>query len=178
MGVASVPHMSCNRCSNKVLAELTSTACMERKSEQKALSDYSLNVPHVLGFLSVVDGGSETQRLLGFCDLPNNYAAMERSTFTQSEQTIHPVAMAMVEDVIWQNIIEEVSVSAEHDVEFNIENWKQAALEKDTSYLLAMFGKVQVSTDMGWQKRGFGFDSLSGHALCLVLVLGNPWCGS
>jgi hypothetical protein len=99
IGVASVPNMSCNRSSNEASAELTSTGYMDSKSEQKALTDYTLSILYVLGFLSVGDGGSEAQCLLGFCDL-SNYAAMEKSTFTWIEQTLHPVVMAIVEDII------------------------------------------------------------------------------
>ena len=87
--------------------------------------------------------------------------------------------MAIVEDVMWQNIIDEVKVSTEHDSQFDIDNWKKAVLEEDSSYSdLSLFGKLRVSTDMGWQKRGSGFDSLSGHAFMFVQVLEGPWFGS
>ena len=79
--------MSCARCSNEVSAELTSTEYIERKSKQKALTDYSLNVLFVLGFLSVGDGGSEAQRLLGLCGLPNYAVNGEKHLYTHSTDT-------------------------------------------------------------------------------------------
>jgi hypothetical protein len=91
------------------------------------------------------------------------------------EQTLHPVVMAIVEDVVWQNIIDEVSVSTEHDLQFDIEKWKEAILEEDSMHSdLSLFRKVRVSADMGWQKRGSGFDSLSGHAFMFGAGTGRP----
>jgi hypothetical protein len=61
---------------------------MECKTEHKRLFDYAVNVLYVLGFLSVGDGASEAQRLLGLLDLPN-LASMEKVILQELKRGLH-----------------------------------------------------------------------------------------
>jgi hypothetical protein len=61
IGAASLPEMKYSKCQHSVTAELTLASYHDKKLKQKALTDYSLNVLCVLGFLTAGDGGSEMQ---------------------------------------------------------------------------------------------------------------------
>ena len=183
IGIASLPTITCQQCDVHHTAELSKTEYIDKKTKHETLTDYSLNVLFVLGFLTVGDSGSEAQRILGLCDLPN-YTSMEKKTFSRIEQTIAPVIMEIAEEVMWDNLCDEVSRSNEHVADFDLQKWTTAVLEGDDSYAMNAFAKIRGTTDMGWQKRGSGFDSLSGHAFmfgaanrkAVVWKLMNKYC--
>ena len=183
IGIASLPSIECNKCKVVYSEKLTATEYIDKKTNHDTLTDYSINVLYVLGFLTVGDGGSEAQRLLGLCDLPN-YTSMEKKTFSRIEQTIAPVILEIAEEVMWENLCDEVASSNEHCPDFDIEKWKDAVLNADGNYAMDWFAKIKGTTDMGWQKLGSGFDSLSGHAFffgaekrrALVWKFMNKYC--
>jgi hypothetical protein len=119
-GVASLPETKCSKREHSASSGLTLTACVDKKIKQKSLTDHSLSVLCVLGFLTVGDGGSETQHLLGVCDLPN-HSTMEKRSSARIEHTSNPVIMDTAEDVLFQNLISEAKRSNVHNPEFSID---------------------------------------------------------
>ena len=176
-GIATTPIIYCGNCEQKTLATLNQTSFVEKKTKHVCLTDYPINVLYVLTFLSVGDGGSEAQRLLGLCDMPNA-TSMERSTFSTIERQLSPLLVEMAEESMFKNLQEEIMNSGDLPANFDFEVWKKAVEEKDDSYPFCLYPKVRSTTDAGWQKRGSGFDSLSGHAFLFGAETHLPlwWC--
>ena len=165
VGIWSQPTLMCTRkgCGNKKESSKPELlVASTKKTSHTRLTDFPVNILYVLGFLSVGDGGTEAQRVLGMLDLPN-LTSMEKSTFSKIEQEVAPVIVSIAEEAMFDNLVEEIR-NSDHPEEFDIDKWKKAVADGDETYALHQYAKIKGSTDMGWQKRGSGFDSLSGHS--------------
>jgi hypothetical protein len=58
---------------------------IDSKDRRERSTDYAFNVPYIVGFLSIGDGGTEAARLLGLLGLPNSTTMRARS-FTIIEE--------------------------------------------------------------------------------------------
>jgi hypothetical protein len=149
----------------EAIGEPKRTKWLEKESQHKRLVDYAVNVLYVLGFLSVGDGASEAQRLLGLLDLPN-LTTMERSTFGRVERHISPYIIALAEEQMKKNLLEEVELSLDNQCSpFHYDLWQRCVVEGDCSIRDEEFARVTAGADMSWQQRRISYDSLSGHAL-------------
>ena len=90
--------------------------------KRTANTDFALNLHYVLGFMCSGDGGTESQRLLGFLDLPHS-ATMERKTYSLMECTIGPYILTICNDAMDAMLIREVELSSHDDPDFNFEEW-------------------------------------------------------
>ena len=139
-------------------------------------TDYAINVLFVLGFLSCGDGGKEAARILGLMGLPND-TTMETKSFPVIEERIGPTVRQLTDELLLENLTEEVrrSMIASPDYDDNdFFLWKQAIANPAFELGRAKYPKLIVSTDMGWQQRGSGWRSPSGHAFLVGALTRKP----
>jgi hypothetical protein len=151
IGIASIPSLKCLHCEkNCVVTEPEITSFREAsKTGQKRLTDYAANVLFVLGFLSVGDGGTEAQRLLGLLDLPN-FTTMETTSFRRMEKEIAPLIVAIAKETLRKNLIEEVECSLdEQKATFDFDEWKEAISNNGCVSHPSKYASVRAGTDMG-----------------------------
>jgi hypothetical protein len=67
------------------------------------MTDYSVNVLNVLGFISVGDGHTEAGRMLGLLGLPNDTTMMNRS-FSIIEERVGPFVRKLCKEIWSENI--------------------------------------------------------------------------
>ena len=130
VGVATIPLVSCRKCSASHDAMHAAAAYVAKKTKHEALSDYAIKVLFMLGFLSVGDGGTEAERFLSLCDLPA-YTSMEKQTFSHIEQTIAPVLVEMQTEILFNNLQGEVLRSNEHHTDCVFDDWLKAVCNED-----------------------------------------------
>ena len=132
-------------------------------------TDYAINLLYVLSMISCGDGGKEAQNILGFLGLPNS-TTMERRSFTIIEDGAGPFIRQLTKDVLLENLIEEVRLTASASDDYDNNDfmlWKQSVTERNITLDKRKYPRIKVCFDMGWQQRGSGksYNSQSGHAL-------------
>lgn len=100
------------------------------------------------------DGGSESTHLLGMLDLPNSMM-MEGSSFPLIQYDLASYILPYTDELLEENLLEEVHLTATELPDFNIELWKEAWTD-DKPYAWQLMPQLKVSYDMGWQKCSSG----------------------
>jgi hypothetical protein len=157
-------------CSNKEHCDFLfygpspSATVFKDKDNRERMSDYTLNVLYVLGFLSCGDGGTEAGRVLGLLGLPNN-TTMERRSFGIIEDKIAPLIKELNKDILLANLVDEVRATTAGNPN-QLFLWQQS-LEGNIVLEKSNYPKIRCSFDMAWQQRNSGnqYASQSGHAL-------------
>ena len=180
VGVASIPKVSCTNCKEGIVSSPLGTNMNDgAERDRKRLTDFAINVVYVMAFLTVGDGGSEAERLMGMLDLPRN-TSMDKWTFGEIERQISPTIIAYVEECLINNLIEEVrqTYAESGDDHFDFDRWTTALRSSDAAYLEQHYPRIKGSNDMGWQKRSSGnrYDSTSGHSVFVGAKTRKP-CG-
>ena len=113
--------------------------------------------------------------MLGLLGLPNS-TTMEKRSFVIIEKRIGPVLQELAKRIMCENLEEEVAMHFGDEVD--TEGNSLFDLWKDKKLPVAMWPKLMVSTDMGWQKRSSrrSYASLSGHAIFVALLTRKPVC--
>jgi hypothetical protein len=138
-----------------------------KTDDRERITDFSINVLYVLGFLTSGDGHTEAARMLGLMGLPNDTTMQSRS-FGIIEERISPFIQSVTKDILLDNLAEEVRLTfaqlPDKD-ETDLANWKNS-LDPDNAlvYSKAKYPAISVSFDMGWQQRSKNYNSPSGHA--------------
>lgn len=127
------------------------------KKNRSRLTSWSVNALCVLAFLTVGDGGAETQRVAGFLDLPRN-ASVEKSIFSQMEQQIAPVVKEPVNELPFNNLCSEVKATCEDDTSFDCDGWKTAVLTEDASFPDTKGPHIGGGNDASWQNTAVAED--------------------
>jgi hypothetical protein len=120
--------------------------------------DYAVNVIYVLGFLSMGDGCTEADRLLGLSGLPND-TTMKGRSFGIIEDSVGPIIREPCQETILDNLMEEARLSmlsSEVHDEHDYKVWKGSLTEEAIQLSLAKRPKVHGSYDMAWQQKGSG----------------------
>ena len=177
--VASIPKLVCANpeCdSDTVTASIAETGLREEgETLHTRIKDFETNIRYVLAFIASGDGGKEAERLLGLLDLPN-LTTMSSRSFAMVEKVLSVHVIAVGKQAIHENVLEEVRLSTLGNGEFNYGAWKEVVddFPPTGNELMALPDGccrpwVDVSMDMGWNKRSSGrqYDSNSGHA-CMV----------
>ena len=149
MGVASKFHIYCHLCHATNIVNTSQT----HKSSSHGPSAYDNNSQAVLGTLDAGIGETHLNTILTTMNIP----AISRSTFKRRERE---VGLA-VEKVAKKSCIDVVT----KEREMEIENGAVA----DENGLIGL----ACSYDMGWQKRGRAFNSLTGHGAVMGLQTGK-----
>ena len=129
------------------------------------MTDYTLNVLYVIGFISIGDSHMEAGSLLSLCGLPND-TTMDSTSFTIIKERIGPFICELGDEIIQNNLIEEVHLSMEADNNLDYFPISKAALTDDTVILDHIkLPKIDGSYDMAWQQKGSGhqYNSQPGH---------------
>jgi hypothetical protein len=102
---------------------------MHEGDNYENMTDYTLNVLYVIGFVSMGDGHTEAGRILGLCGLPND-TTMNTRSFHIIEDRIGPYLQELSEEIIRDNLIEEVRLLMQADNTSDyFETWKSSLLE-------------------------------------------------
>jgi hypothetical protein len=128
-------------------------------------TEYATNVLIVLAQLLNGDGGTETGRIVGMLDLPNQSIA--ESAFPMIEYDLGEYIIPYTKELIQQNLVREVKMYGDTQPNFDFDKW-HANYEKRSELLdVSEVPSLTVGYDMGWQKRSSGhrYDSHSGHAI-------------
>ena len=168
-----------------VSAAIAGTNLGVNKKERKRLTDSEVNVFWVLAFLSVGDGGTEAQHLMGLLDLPRA-TSMEKSIFSTIEQAVQPIIIAYGKEILQNNLINEVTALCHAEGTFVLVDWLLFLDNPAGPFPEASMPHVKASNDMRGQKRSIGrrHESLSGHSFfCgavtrkpIVMVLMQKYC--
>jgi len=145
-------------------------------------SDYAINILYVLGFMCSGDGGKEAERLLGLLGLPNSTTMEKRSFGTMSRQIGQPI-LDLADATLLENL--EIAVKEYHETTYdnNEESerlfalWKSAVANPNAEMLPRQhYPKLNLSADMGWQRRSSGnaYNSNSGHAVLVEQTTRHP----
>ena len=144
---------------------------MDNDDSYERTTDYAVNVLYAIGFLSCGDGSHEAARLLGLLGLPND-TTMETRSISIIEDRVGPFIRDLATEIMAENLTKEVRLtflkSANHDNE-DFQTWCRS-IDKTVATVPLNDSKrplINVSYDMGWQKRSSGHlhDSPSGHGL-------------
>jgi len=102
---------------------------------------------------------------------------MEKRSVKIIENQIGPVLQSLCGDILRKNLEEEVSIyygnAMDEHGNLLFELWRD-----NPHFPVAQWPKLEVATDMGWQKQSSGRNcsSLSGHALLVALLTRKPIC--
>ena len=135
------------------------------KKGYNSYESYSLNCLLVMGMQQVGAGGTETDRLLSFLDLPNGNS-FRRDRFKSIEDSLGKKIRSFGEKIIQESLEEEVRLSLEKKNRGNeYDDWKAGRID-------ASGVPITISYDMGWNKRSSGsrYDSISGHGIAIGIL--------
>lgn len=134
---------------------------------RKRSTEHAINTLFVLGITSSGSGSTESGCILGLLGSPNDIA-MEGCNFATTEDGISPVIKAVNEQIIEEALMEEVWLSISNEATSIFLRWKQS-LDATTGATLAKdeCPKICVSFDTGWNQRGKGHNSPSGHSFLM-----------
>ncbi|XP_078372624.1 uncharacterized protein LOC144656263 [Oculina patagonica] len=148
-GLASILNVTCNHCK----AVNTVKTSKEHRSGARGPLTYDVNTRAALGCLHVGVGNTHLNNLLSTLNIPT----MNSSTFKTRERE----AGKAVEQV--------AKFSCQHFLNMEKDKAVENGIEPDENNLVS----VSCSYDMGWQKRGRGFNSKTGHAAAMGLSTGK-----
>ena len=174
VSLATTPTIRCRNCGVLGMSPLSMTSLERGKRGNIKISDYAVNVLYVLGFLTLGDGGTEAQKVMGMLGLPN-IQSMEKSTFPKVERSISPSLETVVQSALKENLLAEVQATMKDDPDFDFNKWR-TAIENGGPFTDIEMASLIVSMDMGWQKKGSGrtHNSNSGHACLVGMITRKP----
>ena len=149
VGLASVFNIKCNVCGAINHLETSPTHI----SGKRGKTTFNINSHAALGCLHTGIGNTHLNNLLSTMNIPT----MNHSTFKAREREVG-------------NAVEHVAqTSCKENMNIEMDNAVLAGAVPDDSGLIG----IQVSYDMGWQKRGKGHNSLTGQGAAMGLGTGK-----
>lgn len=148
-GLASVFTVSCSSCGEKNNVKTSS----EHRSGQRGPPTYNINSRAVLGCLHTGIGNTHLNNLLSTLNVPT----INPVTFKSREREIGTA----VEKVARKSCLENMALE------------RKLALDGGATADSDGFVSVSCSYDMGWQKRGRGHNSSTGHGAVMGLTTGK-----
>ena len=120
--------------------------------------NYAINVQLIMAMQEIGGGGSETDVLLSFLNLPNGHA-FKKHTFHRIEDKLGDTIEKVTQQSMKDALSEEIRLQLIEDGrEGDLKKW-QAGKKINRVFLTVLY-------DMGWSKQSSGtrYDSKSGHA--------------
>lgn len=129
------------------------------KGTHKKVEDYAMNIGLTLAVQSFGGGGSEADRIISFLQL-QHAPSFGSISFHHIETTLSPIIQQIAQDSTAKVLEDEITSQLKEDgKEEYFSVWKDGKYHP----------MIDVSYDMGWQKRGGGnqYNSSSGHGLMI-----------
>ena len=177
--VASKPVLCCSACekknprTHKGKSGSRLETNVPKRNNQNPVSSCDLNVKCALSFTLSGDGGTEAQRTLSLCGLPNS-TTFRGSSMTKIEDETFLATKPIMDEALLESLIAEVKATPQQST-FDVQAWEKC-LRNGEQPAINNRPFVSVSMDMGWQKRSSGrrYDSNSGHAFLVGKELRKP----
>ena len=147
--MASIFNVTRNHCK----AVNTIKTSKEHRSGARGPLTYDFNTRAALGCLHVGVGNTHLNNLLSTLNIPTMNSSTFKTREREAGKAVEHVAKISCQDVL------------NKEREKAVEN----GIEPDENDLVS----VSCSYDMGWQKRGRGFNSKTGHAAVMALSTGK-----
>ena len=164
-GIASLT-LNCNNCEElETMSPMIDSA--EREKTKKGtpkmtkIIDYAINKFALLGTFFCGKAGQDTAEFLSFLDLP--YQQRFERWFYENQIVVIDVLRDVGNNSISEALEAEIDATVQNKQNMTLEEWLK--IPKDQRVPI----RLDVSFDMGWQKRSSGktYDSLSGHAFMI-----------
>jgi hypothetical protein len=171
--LATSIHTRCRKCRAHSASTTAPTGIPQDGSQDRNIN-YAANILFVLAQLLSGNGGTETSRIIGMLDLPNQ--SMGTSAFPALEYELSRYIIPYTKELMENNLVKEVELYASTHPEFCFESWKKQHEKKPDIIDVSMLPLLTVAYDMAWQKRSSGhrYDSHSGHAIPVGVLTNLP----
>jgi hypothetical protein len=170
--IATIIHTRCAKCLAHSASPVSTTSIPQDSQDRN--TKYAAKVLFVLAQILSGNGGTETSRIIGMLDLPNQ--SIGSTAFPTIEYELSRFILPYTKELIQKNLVREVELYWEKNPSFDVAGWKELNSNKPPLVAVEDLPNLTVGYDMGWQKRSSGhrYDSHSGHAIPIGVYTNLP----